>query len=318
MFNTEINHFLQQFDNPILYWFMVLISALGTIPIVLALVAGITYGVDFKRGLVLVNIVAWTAIFTFIAKQEFNYPRPVDVDSTVKTIYYDKTNIDLVDIQPQSFLESFSPDLLEKTRGDSWDRFGFPSGHTSVQISLWITLFFLFRKRWMAIVGTLFVLLTIISRLYLAHHFLGDIIGGTAIGLVISFILMAVVHWSKYLRTANQQFKSLTLLWLPLLFIPFSNFIPLWLVGSLIGLNAAALIYIQVRNFPVFHVILWKRILAACICIFLLLGAFYINKTLLVFGNKFIEIGAISIVSFLVIYASIFLCNRLNLIRFRF
>lgn len=318
MFNTNINQFLQQFDHPILYWFMVLVSALGTIPVVLALVAGITYGVDFKRGLMLINIVAWVAMFTFIAKQEFDYPRPVDVNHSLETIYYDKTDLDLIDAQPGSFLESFSPEILDKTRNDEWDRYGFPSGHTSVQICLWITLFFLFRKRWMAIVGIIFVILTMISRLYLAHHFLGDVIGGTVIGLVVSLLLIALIKWSRYLTTPNQQFKSLSILWLPLLAIPFSNYTPLWLVGCLIGLNASALIYIQIRNFPIFHVILWKRITAAIICIAMLLITFYLSKSVLEFESKFLELGVISVVSFIGIYASIFICNRLNLIRFRF
>lgn len=318
MFNTQIIHQLQQFDHPILYWFMVLISALGTIPAVLALVSAITFAVDFKKGLVLVNIVAWTAILTFVGKEQFNYPRPVDIDNTVTTIYYDKTELDLMDSQPTHFLESFSPELLEQTRNDEFDRHGFPSGHTSVQVCLWITLVFLFRKRWMVFVGISFVLLTIFSRLYLAHHFLGDILGGLVIGLVTSFLLILLVKKTGYLTKSSHQFKSLSILWLPILFVPFAPFIPLWLVGCLIGLNAAAILIIQVRNFPVFHVILWKRILAAIVCIALLLTAFYINKSYIVFDNKFLEIIVISIFYFLVIRGSIFLCNRVNLIRFRF
>lgn len=318
MFNTNINHFFQQFDHPILYWFMVLISALGTIPIVLSLVAGITYGVDFKKGLVLINIVAWTAMFTFVGKNQVNYPRPIDVDGSLQTIYYDKTDLDLVEIQPQNFLESFSPEVLEKTRNDEWDRYGFPSGHTSVQIALWICLFFLFRKRWILITGIAMVVFTIISRLYLAHHFLGDILGGTLIGLTTSGLLILLISKTNYLRVSHQQFKSLSILWLPIILVPFASFVPLWLVGSLIGLNAASILLIQYKNFPIFHIIPAKRISAALICIILLLGTFYVNKTILQFDIKIVELLLVSITSFIVIGGSILLCQRLNLIRFRF
>ena len=72
MFNTDIIHSLQQFDNPFIYWFMVFISALGTVPFILTVIFGITFGIDFKKGLILVNVVAWTTLLTVVVKNQID------------------------------------------------------------------------------------------------------------------------------------------------------------------------------------------------------------------------------------------------------
>lgn len=297
---------------------MVLISALGTIPAVLTLISTINYAVDLKRGLVLINVIAWTAMLTYLGKYQIDYPRPIDVDPGLKTIYFPTSEKDLTDLLPSDFFKTFSTQLLEQTRNDVNEHYGFPSGHTSIQVALWISLFFLFRKRWIRTLGIIAVALTIFSRIYLGHHFLGDTIGGLILGLLISSILILLIKKTNYLNTTHQQFKSLSILWIPVFLVPFISHIPVWLLGSLIGLNAASILIIQYKNFPVFHILPFRRVLAAIICIGMLMMAFYINKTFIVFDIKFIELVVISLISFFIVGGSLLLCQKLNLIRFRF
>ena len=316
MFNTDIIHFLQQFDHPVLYWFMVIISSLGTAPFILTVIFGITFGVDFKKGLVLVNMVAWTILLTVIAKDQVDYPRPPDVDSSLITEY--ETGTDFSSEQPKSFFETFSTTILDYTRVDKWKRQGFPSGHTSLQVSLWVGLFFLFRKRWIGILGIILVILTMISRLYLAHHFLGDVLGGLALGIVACALLILLIIRTKYLSRLSHQVVSLSILWIPLLLVPFANYIPVFIPASLIGINGAALLIILQKNFPVFHVILWKRILAALFPIMLLLFLYYLNKSTTYSSNDFLQLLIISLIYFVAIRVAIIINTRLYLIRFRF
>ncbi|MEQ8624316.1 MAG: phosphatase PAP2 family protein [Vicingaceae bacterium] len=318
MFNTDIILQLQQFDYPIIHWFMVLISALGTSAVVLPFIMIITFGVDFRKGLILLNVVAWTTILTFILKDQINFPRPVDVDSRVNTVYFEKTNQDLSEVQPIDFLESFSSEVLDKTRNDEWVRHVFPSGHASVQVALWLSLYFLFRRRKVLYAGIFMVVSTFISRLYLAHHFLGDVIGGVLLGAIVASLLLLLVQKSGYLTAISHQFKSLSILWIPIFLVPFVFYTPIWVLGGLIGLNSSAALIILQRNFPVFHVITWKRISTALVTLLLVLGAYFLTDLIDQINRAGIELIVIILLNFFVVWGSIQICNRLNLIRFRF
>ena len=176
MFNTDLNHFLQQFDSPWLKFFMEFISALGAVPFGLAFILVITFALNFRKGIVLVNIVAWKAMLTFIAKQTIDYPRPVDVDTTLISDDYNKVNHHLKPLLPDNFTDLLSEEVLGTTRTDQEVNYGFPSGHTSLQVALWLGMFFLFRKRWILALGISITVLTMLSRIYLAHHFLADVV----------------------------------------------------------------------------------------------------------------------------------------------
>tara|TARA_B110000503_G_C6909046_1_gene313910 strand:- start:50 stop:247 length:198 start_codon:yes stop_codon:yes gene_type:complete len=60
-------------------------------------------------------------------------------------------------------------------------------------VALWLGMFFVFRKRWILLLGSFVIALTMLSRMYLAHHFLGDILGGLAIGLAVLALLAFLV-----------------------------------------------------------------------------------------------------------------------------
>jgi hypothetical protein len=60
--------------------------------------------------------------------------------------------------------------------------FGFPSGHTSSAFAVWGGLAVVFRKRWLAWLAPLMIVLIAFSRLYLGVHFLADVLGGAVLG----------------------------------------------------------------------------------------------------------------------------------------
>lgn len=318
MFNTEIIHILQQFDHPIIHWFMVFISALGTTAVVLPFIMIITFGIDFKKGLVVLNVVAWTTILTFVLKDQLNYPRPIAVDQKIIAVDNKKTTDQLSQDQPKEFFDSFSTELLDKSKNNEWRLHGFPSGHMSVQAALWLSLFFLFRRRRILYLGLFMLVSTFFSRLYLAQHFLGDVIGGLVLGLLVASLLLLMVHKTGYLTAISHQFKSLSILWIPIFLVPFVFYTPIWVLGSLIGLNISAALIILQRNFPVFHVITWKRISTALVTLALVLGAYFLTDLIDQINRAGLELLVIVTLNFIVVWGSIQICNRLNLIRFRF
>jgi len=297
---------------------MSFISLMGTIPFVLVIILGITFAIDFKRGLILVNVVSWTAILTFFIKEQVNYPRPIEVDPSIKTVYFEPGKENLSQLLPDTFFELFSDELLLEANVTEFERLGFPSGHVSIQVALWITLFFLFRKKWIAKLGLIMVILTAISRMYLGHHFLGDVIAGGMLGFLSSFALLLLIRKSGYLTELSHQAFSLSILWLPLILVPFANHLPLWILGSQIGLNSAATMIILQKNFPVFHIITWKRILAAVIALALITAVVFVSKKIEYVQNDFLALFLIVLINFGIIRGAMFLNNKLHLIRFRF
>ena len=317
MFNTNLNHFLQQFDS---YWVKLLmefISSLGSVPFILTVVLGITFALHFKRGVVLINIVAWTAILTFFAKQQVNYPRPIDVDVTLQSDDYNKLNDDLKNKLPSDPLATFSDEILHVTRTDAEENYGFPSGHTSIQVALWLGMFFVFRKRWILLLGSFIIALTIISRMYLAHHFLGDILGGLALGLAVLVLFIFLVQKSRFLKSPIADFKTLSLLWLPFLAIPFANYLPVVLLGGLLGFNLAALFIVLQGNTLLFSPSTFKRILTAVLMITLIMIGFYLIDKWALSGNIFLQLLVNMSIYFIIIRGGVLLTKRLNLIKYK-
>ena len=290
MFNTDINHFLQQFDYTWLKYFMEFISALGSVPVALAFVLFVTFALNFRKGIVLINIVAWTAMLTFIAKQNQ---------------------------QPTSFTGLFNEEVLTITRTDQEVNYGFPSGHTSLQVALWLGMFFLFRKRWVLSTGISIILLTMLSRLYLGHHFLGDILGGLTLGMITLGLLGLLIIQSKFFRQLSPDFKSLTVLWLPLLIIPFIEYVEVWLLGSLLGINLTAALIILKGNTLLFSKNTAKRIGSSFILIFSTYLLYYLGDVINFGNNVILNLVVIIALSFLLYTGIALILKRINFFQYK-
>lgn len=76
---------------------------------------------------------------------------------------------------------------------------GFPSGHAQQSTAFWSSLALAYRGT-MAAAAVVMIVLVALSRVYLGVHFLGDVLGGAAIGLLLAsgtVILSARVPWSS-------------------------------------------------------------------------------------------------------------------------
>ncbi len=169
MFDTAPIRWLQSFDAESFIAFMQFVSLFGQQTFFVPLIIIVLFGIHRWKGMMLVEIVLWTVILTTILKELFALPRPSDVDSLVK--------------------------ILDPGAGDQ-SPFGFPSGHCSLTVVAWGTLWLLFRKRWLLIPGIFFVVLMPLSRMYLGRHFAGDVVGGTLLGFL---VVGGLFVWKKRL-----------------------------------------------------------------------------------------------------------------------
>ncbi|MDC1451601.1 phosphatase PAP2 family protein [Vicingaceae bacterium] len=312
-----MNHFLQQFDYKWLKLFLEFISALGTLPFVVIFIFGITFILNFRKGVVLVNIAVWTILLTVVAKHAADFPRPIDTDTTLMSNDYNKVNHQLKSLLPSNFTGVLDSEILSVIRNDDQLNYGFPSCHASLQTALWLGMFFLFRKKWILTVGISLILLTIFSRLYLAHHFLADVLGGLTLGMIVLGLLGIVIIRSNFFKQLSPDFKSLNILWMPLLAIPFINHLPVWVLGILLSLNLTATFVILHGSTLIFSKNTVKRILTGCIIITLLFATYYLIGDLKTIQNIYLRLLTIATIGFLLFRGSILLLKRVKFLQYK-
>ncbi len=316
MFNTGLNHFLQSFDSSVIYWILYVVSMLGTTYFIMFFIFSIIAGVDFRKGIVIANIFGWTILITVVLKNYIDYPRPLAIDSTLNSFGEPKVNADLSETQPSRFFELFSQDLLSKTRENSIARTGFPSGHVTAQIAVWLSLALLMRKRWLWFFSISFIALTMISRLYLAQHFLGDVLGGLLIGLIVVGILMLIIKKIHIIENTPIRFGQVFLLLSPLILIPFYKYLPVFQVGSFVGLNLAFLFLIRKYGSSISIASGWKR-MANVVNFFLVFVLFSMSSKLIPLNNgNIFALFYFTLTGFLAILISSFIARYFNMMIF--
>ena len=94
--------------------------------------------------------------------------------------------------------------------------YGFPSGHAQDSSTFWSWISLDFKKRSLAVLGTLIVLAVGISRVYLGVHYPGQVIGGWLIGFAVAALGMLVLRrlpaQDRGLRSSRQMLFAFTTL----------------------------------------------------------------------------------------------------------
>jgi membrane-associated phospholipid phosphatase len=249
MFRTDLNHWLQSFSSDAMTAFMEFISWLGLVYPLMIIALFILSAVHFRKGLVVLNIMAITAVLTGFFKETIDYPRPIAVDASLMQFEDPKTREDLSALQPEGFFGLFGDEILDKIRSSEIGRFGLPSGHTSLQVALWISAALLLNVRWLWILSTSMVVLTMLSRMYLGLHYLGDVLGGLALGLLVIAIWIRLAALSGYLRYQFLEKRALVFLLSPLVILAFSGPETTWQIGLAVGANLAIFLSTKDRYF---------------------------------------------------------------------
>lgn len=160
--SIEIIRFFQQFSSPGLDRFFEFISWLGTATFYLAVLPVVFWSGNRKTGFRLMMLFFLGVFINLWLKDVFHTPRP---------------SSDLVRV------------LAHETT------FAFPSGHTQGAALFWAYLADEWRGRGILFIAIPMIILVAISRLYLGAHFLGDVLGGAAIGIVLALVGRRVAIW---------------------------------------------------------------------------------------------------------------------------
>jgi len=279
MFQTHINRFLQQFDAAWWTAFMQTISDMGTRSFYIFIMLIILFCLEYRKGFLALQALLWANLFTVWLKEWLNMPRPYHVDADLKVFDFVTEEVRIRNGAAPSFFSAIPQESLDKIwAGPEIDN-GFPSGHTSTSSAFYGTIALTFKKNWLTISFIFFVLLTILSRLYLGMHFLADILGGITLGLIpIIVIYILLMKGNKF-----DSWKALELikskLWilmllapLPLLLLPQA---PVSIIAQIVGLNLAVAITCR-KGFPKSEAVWWKRVLRLLIAIGLFMAITYL------------------------------------------
>ncbi len=248
MFQTEPILYLQAHGSEWLTFFMILITSMGSSAFLIAIIIMTTFGVDFKKGFLLFELLIWTGLLTGALKILVAFPRPDFVDSRVHNLEFGTNNTSpFRGNYPEGVFQLPSPEILKAFRlQDSVMRspFGFPSGHVALTTALWGAFGILFNNKMIKTLFPFMVITIALSRMYLGRHFLGDVLGGFALGLILLVIFILFLksplkedffkqeNFKPVLRTKN------------LLFYLFMFIIPALLTGlNLVESDAAGLIF---------------------------------------------------------------------------
>lgn len=186
MFQTEPIHALQSFASDGMTAFMLAVTTLGYAWMLIPILLVIAFGVDFRRGFVLVHVVVWTGLLTGVLKNAFALPRPEAVDSTLLQPGDDyPESTPFVRGGAPGFWDGLPTDVVAWYRGQGDVSFGMPSGHCSMTTALWGSTAALFRDARVWTLAATLILLMPLSRMYLARHFLADVLGGIGVGLAV-------------------------------------------------------------------------------------------------------------------------------------
>jgi membrane-associated phospholipid phosphatase len=173
-FETGPNVWLQAHSSRSLTSAMNAISLMGFTGIYMALAVMLMFGYRLRAGAALLVLLALNAVMTDAGKIVVSYPRPDSVDSRVESL----TN------HTAEHLAGVFDAGESAVSVDANDGYGFPSGHVAASTAFAFGLVFLFGWRWAWTLFAAWVPLMAISRMYLGRHFLGDVLGGVAVGVI--------------------------------------------------------------------------------------------------------------------------------------
>jgi membrane-associated phospholipid phosphatase len=259
MIQTEPIIYLQSLGTQWFTFLMILITTMGSSSFLVAIIIIAIFGVDFKKGFLLFQLLLWTGLVTEILKILVAFPRPDFVDNRVLNLEFGIKNTSpfsgnglkgIFALPDKQLLKAFR--LQEAF---TLSPFGFPSGHVALTTALWGGSAIVFNNRTLKRMAPLVIVVMAFSRVYLGRHFIEDVLGGAITGLI---FLVFFTHFLKsslkddFFRKESFElaFRRQNFLFYFFMFVIPIIFIALSLVsvdvaGVFLGTNAAYLLIIR-------------------------------------------------------------------------
>jgi membrane-associated phospholipid phosphatase len=185
LFQTEPIIWLQSLASPALTRLMTGVTTLGYTPVYIVLVLTLAFGVRLRPTLVVLVAILLSGVLTASLKDGLAFPRPSSIDVRVGEPGDPSPPLDVVDRGGAPDFWSLPTDEARAAfREREPDSYGFPSGHVSTATAFLVALALAFRRKSLLGFAAFWVPLMALSRMYFGRHFLADVLGGAAVGLV--------------------------------------------------------------------------------------------------------------------------------------
>lgn len=259
MFQTELLVYLQSLGTQWFTLLMILITKMGSSRAIVAIIVIAIFGVDFKKGFLLLQLLLWTGLVTELLKVLVAFPRPDFVDNRIVNLEFGtKNSSSFIGNGEKGFFELPDKQILKAFRLQETltpFSFGFPSGHVALTTALWGGCSIIFKSRMLKIITPFAITIIAFSRIYLGRHFIGDVLGGAIVGLILlivfSYFLKSSLkdHFFK-IENFELAFRPKNLLFYSFMFIIPICFMALSLIstdaaGFVLGTNVAYLLIIR-------------------------------------------------------------------------
>lgn len=100
-------------------------------------------------------------------------------------------------MRPAAFIEKM-PNLQFVDGVDLHHAFSFPSGHTTSAFALLFSISVLSKNKIVKIICFATAVLIAYSRIYISQHFINDIVAGSFVGVIITFVMALMIFSKRY------------------------------------------------------------------------------------------------------------------------
>lgn len=150
----QVLQFLQEIRNPFLTAIMEAITFMAESFFLIMIISLLYWCVDKKKSIRIGWIVLFSGVINGMIKNIVKMPRP------------------------------FQKGVVSPIRVETATSYSFPSGHTQIATSFWGSAMIILRNKSVMILGTVLIILTAITRLYLGVHWPVDVLGGIVVGII--------------------------------------------------------------------------------------------------------------------------------------
>lgn len=255
MFQTEVVKFLQSFAADWLTDLMMLISRTGYSSFYIPVLIIITFGLSFRKGFLLIEMMLWIGILTDVLKNVIALPRPSDVDSGVMILNDSAPNqTPFAGKGGAGFWDLPDAETIEIIQSQPEWSYGLPSGHVSGATGFWGGLYLLFKYTPVKVAALAMIVSMPLSRMYLGRHFLADVLGGFILGIAVlgavNFLLIRPQARGRLLDLARLRLSAglpsivlmVVLILVPLILPALTSLVGAEDAGRLLGINVGFLL----------------------------------------------------------------------------